>query len=144
MRFISTLRLLTALAVTLWTIPQTLYAVQTTSLIDFETGHAGKGDTINTQYQASFGVSFSIVDNNNPNIVTFPQIGETFNTDPGCFFFNDRNADAGCGPGTGEGWVYAFGQVPVNGTIIYYDRPDTGIEPLTGMTHEALIGRYFL
>src|SRR5262249_10233762 len=69
---------------------------------------------------------------------------ETFNTDPGCFFFNDRNADAGCGPGTGEGWVYAFGQVPVNGTIIYYDRPDTGIEPLTGMTHEALIGRYFL
>src|SRR5262245_39979759 len=112
MRCISTLRLLTALAVALWTMPQAVYAVQTTSLVDFETGHLGKNDSISTQYQANFGVSFSIHNNSNNSFVAFPRIGETFNTDPGCFFFNDRNADAGCGPGTGEGWVYDFGHQP--------------------------------
>src|SRR5215831_15625335 len=117
MRRIGMLRLLTALAVALWTLPQAVYAIQTTSLVDFETGHAGKNDSISTQYQASFGISFSIV-NTHTGAVTFPRIGETFNTDPGCFYFGS-NLDAGCGSGTGEGWVYDFGHIPVNGDKIY-------------------------
>jgi hypothetical protein len=120
--------------------PQIVSAVQTTSLVDFEDGAGGgKNTVVSTQYQATFGVSFSVV-NVNTGAVTFPRIGETYNTDPGCSIAGGGNG--GCGSGTTEGWVRGNGTIP--GTTLYFDRPDPGVEPLTSMTHAALIGRYFL
>src|SRR6185503_1504178 len=120
--------------------PMIAYAA---SPIDFETGFS-KGMTVDKQYEQSHGIQFSIV-NINTQAVTYPVIGETYDTDPGCGLAFVAGSDAGCGPGTQDGWVYTDGLTPVKGmTKIYFDRMSTAKEPVSMKTHAELVGRYFM
>src|SRR5262245_29341029 len=70
-------------------------------LIDFETG-VTKGTQVSRQFEASHGIKLAIVDKT-AGTVSYPRIGETFETDPGCLF-DSLLRDAGCGKGTSDAW----------------------------------------
>jgi hypothetical protein len=114
-----------------------------TGLIDFEKGFT-KGMQVSRQFEASHGIKIAIVDGATGRS-TFPRIGETFETDPGCSF-DGLSQDAGCGQGTSDAWtsIALSSSDPHTRPIRYYDRMTSALEPLTGRPHKELVGRYFL